>query len=82
MKRWTQYLLPLGLIAVLLGLGGIAIVIAGIFKAVIAIFLTAFVVSIAALTLALRAQERQGPPDGRSTTVSGALGAWTRSLSD
>ena len=80
MMRWTTYLLPLGLVVALLGLGGIAVATAGMVLTLVVFFVIAFMVSLIALAVGVHRREKALEPDAQQPAMDGALGAGTRSL--
>jgi len=76
MLRWTTALYILGLVAALLGFGGLTVVTAGLARLLIVLFLAAFVVSLAALAIGvLRYDARASESDHSSLGAAMPAGA-------
>lgn len=80
MMRWTTYLLPLGLVVALLGIGGIAVATAGMVLTLVVFFVTAFLISLVALAIGVRRGEKALEADPPRPAMDGMLGAGTGSM--
>lgn len=75
MLRWTTALYLIGLIAALLGFGGLTVVNAGIARLLIVLFLAAFLGSLVALAVGVSRYEQSTRSDGPSALGTPLPGA-------
>jgi uncharacterized membrane protein YtjA (UPF0391 family) len=81
MLRWTTALYILGLVAALLGFGGLTVVTAGLARLLIVLFLAAFVVSLAALAIGVLRYDA-GASESDHSSLGGAMSAGAPSTSE